>query len=263
MTFENLLVEDDGPVRVLTINRPAVLNALNQKTVAELEQAFGDADKDAQAGTLRALIITGAGEKSFVAGADITEFNGLSPEQARAYSALGHRVLDLPGAMSIPVIAAVNGFALGGGLELALACDFIYASDNARLGLVETNLGIIPGFGGVGRLRRRVGQAMAAELIFSAAMVKADEALRIGLANKVVPQAELLATAKKTAATIADKGPLATAAVKRLLCWGDSMDLRAANAFEATSFGMVFSTEDKAIGVEAFLNKGKAAFRGR
>ena len=168
MSFQNLLVDDTELVRTITINRPAVLNALNAETLRELAAATAAENRPAH---LRALILTGAGEKAFVAGADISEFNALSPEQARAYSAQGHALFDHLGSLEVPVIAAVNGFALGGGLELALACDFIYASDNARLGLVEVNLGIIPGFGGVGRLSRRVGKAMASELIFTATPV--------------------------------------------------------------------------------------------
>ena len=261
MTFENLLVEDRGAVRVITVNRPAALNALNAATVGEIGKAFADV---AATPAIRAVIVTGGGEKSFVAGADITEFSALTPETARAYSRLGHGVLDQIGALDVPVIAAVNGFALGGGLELALACDFIYAADTARLGLVEANLGIIPGFGGVARLARRVGTAMAAEMIMSAAQVKADEALRIGLVNKVVPLAELMAAALKTAETIASKGPLAVGAVKRLLREGEAVDVRTANSAEQSAFGLVFSSEDRQTGVAAFIAKSKTVtFPGR
>jgi enoyl-CoA hydratase len=264
MSFQNLLVETDGPVRTITLSRPQALNALNRATVDELAQAIAAVAADTKGQGLRALIVTGAGEKSFVAGADITEFNALSAEEARAYSTRGQSILDGLAHLDIPVIAAVNGFALGGGLELALACDFIYAADSARLGLVEVNLGIIPGFGGVARLSRRVGRAMAAELIMSAAQLKADEALRIGLVNKVVPLAELLAAAKATASTIASKGPLAVAAVKRLLREGEDADRRVADVLEATAFGAAFATEDRKIGVDAFLAKQKTApFVGR
>jgi enoyl-CoA hydratase len=258
--FENLLVERDGATCVVTINRPTVLNALNRATLAELARALDDADADA---SVRALIITGAGEKSFVAGADITEFQGVSPDEARGYSAVGHRVMDRIGELRMPVIAAVNGFALGGGLELALACDFIWCSDNARLGLVETNLGITPGFGGIARLSRRVGRAMAAEMITSAAQVKSDEALRIGLVNRVLPQAELVAGVKKLAQTIGEKGPVAVASVKRLLREGEGADLRTANTLEQIAFGLMFSTQDKTEGVAAFLEKRKATFPGK
>ena len=260
MSYESLLIEDDGPVRVVTVNRPTVLNALNRATIGELARATAEAEATA---SVRALVITGAGEKSFVAGADITEFNSVSPDEARAYSAEGHRAFDALGAARFPVIAAVNGFALGGGLELALACDFIWCSDNARMGLVEANLGIVPGFGGVARLSRRVGRAMAAEMILSAAQVKSDEALRIGLVNRVWPQATLLTEVKKLAGTMAEKGPLAIAAVKRLLREGEGADLRVANSLEQSAFGLVFSTEDKTVGVEAFLSKQKPTFPGR
>jgi enoyl-CoA hydratase len=257
---DNLLVQDDGAVRVLTIHRPAVLNALNRATIGELAGAVVAAEDTP---SVRALVITGAGDKSFVAGADITELSTLTPEQARALSAEGHRLMDSLSSTRFPVIAAVNGFALGGGLELALACDFIWCSENARLGLVEANLGVVPGFGGVARLSRRVGRAMAAEMILSAAQVKSDEALRIGLVNRVFAQATLLAEAKKVASTMADKGPLALAAVKRLLREGEDADLRTANALEQSAFGLVFSTEDKRVGIDAFLNKGKPVFPGR
>jgi enoyl-CoA hydratase len=260
MTFENLLVDDADGVRTITFHRPKALNALNRATLSEFEAALDDVAKN---DALRCVIVTGAGEKAFVAGADITEFNALSPAEAATYSARGHAVLDKIAALRVPVIAAVNGFALGGGLEVALACDFIWASDNARLGLVEANLGIIPGFGGVARLARRVGRALAGELIFSAAMVGADDALRIGLVNRVVPQAELLAEVKKLAATIGSKGPVAVSLVKQLLAQGSDADLRTANAMEAQAFGVVFSTADKVEGVAAFLEKRKAAFPGR
>lgn len=262
MTFENLLVADDGPVRILTVNRPGALNALNRRTMEELGVAIAEV---AATPTVRAVIVTGAGEKAFVAGADITEFNTFSPDEARAYSRKGHTTFDSLGQLDIPVIAAVNGFALGGGLELALACDFIYASDTARLGLVEANLGLIPGFGGVARLARRVGTAMAAELLMTATQLKADEALRLGLANKVLPATELLTAAKATATTMASKGPLAIGAVKRLLREGEGCDLRTANSFEQTAFGLAFSTEDCKVGVNHFLAKAKgpAPFPGR
>jgi enoyl-CoA hydratase len=259
MAFENLLIDDADGVRVITFQREKALNALNRQTLDELARALDDAKSTP---SLRCLILTGAGPKAFIAGADITEFNALSPSQAADYSRRGHAVLDQLSALSVPVIAAVNGFALGGGLEVALACDFIYASDNARLGLVETNLGIIPGFGGVARLARRVGRAQALELITTATQLKADEALALGLVNKVLPQAELLAAAKATAATIASKGPIAVSLVKRLLVEGSDADLRTANALEAAAFGVVFSTNDKAEGVAAFLEKRKASFPG-
>jgi enoyl-CoA hydratase len=252
--FDNLLIEDLDTTRIITINRPTVLNALNRATVEEIGAAIAAL---ATAPQLRCAIITGAGDKAFVAGADITEFQALSPELARSYSERGHQVLDSIAHARIPVIAAVNGFALGGGLELALACDFILCSDTARLGLVETKLGILPGFGGVARLSRRVGKAMAAEMIFGAGQVKADEALRIGLSNHVHPSAELMNEAKKMAANIAKQGPLAVTAVKRLLREGENCDQRTANTLEQVTFGLVFSSGDKIEGVRAFLEKDK------
>jgi enoyl-CoA hydratase len=259
VSYENLLVEDAGAVRTITLNRPKALNALNRQTVLELGRALDDT---ASSTSLRVLVITGAGEKSFVAGADITEMKDMTPLQASGMSILGHKTLDKIATLPIPAIAAVNGFALGGGLELALACDFIIASDNARLGLVETNLGIIPGFGGVARLARRVGQAYASEMIFSAAQLDSAEALRVGLVNRVVLLAELKATVGKVADAIASKGPLAVALVKRLLVEGSDADARTAHALEQASFGLVFSTADKSEGVAAFLEKRKAAFAG-
>ncbi|HEY1101582.1 MAG TPA: enoyl-CoA hydratase-related protein [Myxococcota bacterium] len=261
MTYANLLVEDAGATRVITVNRPAALNALNAATIEEIGKAIADV---AATPSVRAVIITGSGEKAFAAGADITEFNSFAPELARSYSRKGHTIFDSIGALDVPVIAAVNGFALGGGLELALACDFIYASDTARLGLVEANLGLIPGFGGVARLARRVGTAMATEMLVTAAQVKADEALRIGLANKVFPLAELLDAAKKTAEVIGTKGPLAVGAVKRLLRDNENVDVRTANAAEQSAFGLAFATEDRKIGTDAFLAKAKTVtFVGR
>ena len=183
MTTKNLLVDGpgtDAAIWTITVNRPQVLNALNRETLVELG---GVVAAIGAAPGVRAVIITGAGEKSFVAGADISEFTAIDAEGARAHSALGHRVFDALGDLPVPVIAAVNGFALGGGLELALGCDFILASENAKLGLVEAKLGLVPGFGGVARLSRRVGRAMASEMLFTAAPVPAAEALRIGLVN--------------------------------------------------------------------------------
>ena len=260
MAYEHIRIENEGPVRIITVHRPHVMNAMNRATVRELSAAFEEIDASHD---VRAAILTGAGEKAFIAGADIGEFNALGPEDARAYAEFGHRILDRIAALRVPVIVAANGFTLGGGLEIALACDFIYASDNARLGLVELNLGVIPGFGGTARLCRRVGKAMAMELILSAAQVKADEALRIGLVNKVFPQSELMAEAKKTAAAIAAKSPLTVAAIKRLLREGENTDLRVANSLEEHSFGLIFSSKDRIEGVNAFMEKRKATFEGK
>ncbi len=258
-TFENLVVTDLGAVRTITVSRPKALNALNRQTLVELARAF---DEVAATNSVRVLVLTGAGEKSFVAGADITEMKELSAARASELSTLGHMAFDKLSALAVPAIAAVNGFALGGGLELALACDFMIASDNARLGLVETSLALVPGFGGVARLSRRVGAARAAELLFGAVQVDAAEALRIGLVNKVVPAAELMATVMKVAEGIASKGPYAVAMCKRLLAQGADADVRTANAMEQVAFGLVFSTADKTEGVSAFLEKRKPTYVG-
>lgn len=260
MAFENLIISDRGAVRIITLNRPKALNALNSKTLAELGQAIKDIE--AHAG-IRAVVITGGGEKSFVAGADIVEMKDLRPVDAELFSAKGHAVFDALSALHVPVIAAVNGFALGGGLELALACDFIYASENARLGLVETNLGLIPGFGGLARLSRRVGNAMARELVFSAKQLKAEQALTVGLVNKVVPAGEVVDAAVKTAETIAEKGPVAIRLAKTLLNETADADIRTANAMEQRAFGLVFGTDDKVEGIGAFLEKRRADFTGQ
>jgi enoyl-CoA hydratase len=259
MAYENLIVIDRGPVRTITVNRPDVLNALSQTVLGEFEAVLDDLESSKD---IRAVILTGAGEKSFVAGADISEMRKFSPKDAEAASARGQRLFDRLENLPVPVIAAVNGFALGGGLELALACDFIYASENAKLGLVEANLGLIPGYGGVARLCRRVGVALAKELIFSSKICKAEEALRIGLVNKVVDAGEVVEAAMKTATIITEKGPYAVELVKRLLADGQDADLRTANRLEQHSFGLVFSSEDAQEGIAAFLEKRQANFAG-
>ena len=256
-TYENWLLSDEGKTRIVTINRPAVLNALNKSTLLELEILLREINDNQ---SIRSVIITGSGEKSFIAGADISEMKELTPIEAEELSALGHRVLDYISHMRMPVIAAVNGFALGGGLELALACDFIYASENAVLGLVETKLGLIPGFGGIARLTRRVGSACAREMIYTAATINSQEAYRIGLVNQV--SSDVVAAAIKTSETIASRGPYAIGLVKGLVRDGQDADWRSANAMEQRGFGLVFSTNDRARGVTAFLEKKTPSFEG-
>lgn len=257
MAYDTLIVTDRGPVRVITLNRPDVLNALNKKVLNELDSALSEADR---AESVRAIVLTGAGEKAFVAGADIAEMKGLSCAEAECFSGLGHRVMDHVENVRVPVIAAVNGFALGGGLELALACDFIYASDNARLGLVEVDLGLIPGFGGMARLARRVGIARAREMIFTGKKLKAEEARAVGLVNKLVAEGEVVEHAVKTASLIAEKGPYAVEYAKRVLIEGQDADHRMANRLEQHSFGLIFGTKDSAEGIEAFMEKRKAKY---
>ena len=248
-----------GHVSVLTISRPDKLNALSREVLIDLRSALSET---AARPGVRALVITGAG-KAFVAGADIAAMTKMSPADAREFAGLGHEVFDAVEELAFPVIAAVNGFALGGGCELALACDFIYASTKARFGQPEVNLGVIPGFGGTQRLPRRVGAGMGRELIYTGKMIGAEEALRIGLANALFEPDELLPAATRTAEEIAGKGPLAVAAAKRVIRDGMDRPLPDANALEKNSFGTCFETADQREGMEAFLAKRAPNFEGR
>ena len=261
MSFETLLSADHGPVRVLTLNRPKALNALNGAVIRELTEAVRIAAADAAEGKLRGLILTGAG-KAFVAGADIAAMHEMSADEAREFARQGHNLGDRLAALPIPVIAAVNGFALGGGCEVALACDFIYAAENARFGQPEVKLGVIPGFGGTQRLLRRVGAAMALELCMRGNIIDAQEALRIGLCNKVLPAAELLAAAVATIEEIAAHGPLAVGAAKAIIHRGADLPLPDANLREVEAFAGLFATTDQREGMAAFLGKRKPAFTG-
>jgi enoyl-CoA hydratase len=258
MAREVTRLEHEGSLSILTIHRPDKLNALNAQVVSEILSAADEVRERAEA---RVLVVTGAGEKAFVAGADIAEMKGMQHAEGRAFASAGHSALDALEALPIPVIAAVNGFALGGGCELALACDFIYASEKAKFGQPEVKLGVIPGFGGTQRLLRRVGNAMARELIYTGAVIGADEALRIGLVNRVVPAAELMNVTRATAAVIAEMGPLAVAEAKKVLKDGEGRLLRDANMLEIDRFAGLFETEDQKEGMTAFLEKRKAAFK--
>ncbi len=258
MTEPTILVTADAGVTTLTVNRPQALNALNSTVLVELDQAVAALAADPG---LRAVIVTGSGAKAFIAGADIVEMSGYGPQAARRFAVLGHRVLAALEALPVPVIAAVNGFCLGGGCELALACDLIYASDTARFGQPEVNLGLMPGFGGTQRLARRVGAARAAELIFSARQVKADEALRLGLVLEVFPQAELLDRVRAVAAGIATKGPAAVRAAKLAIGRGLDAPLAVGNALEIEAFANLFDTADAREGMQAFVEKRPAQFR--
>ncbi|AKF07022.1 enoyl-CoA hydratase/isomerase family protein [Sandaracinus amylolyticus] len=251
-------LEIDGALATLTIDRQDKLNALNAQVIAELHDAAREVRTTRD---VRCLIVTGAGEKAFVAGADISEMKEMRLDQARAFAQAGHAAFDALEALPFPVIAAVNGFALGGGTELALACDFIYASEKAKFGQPEVKLGVIPGFGGTQRLLRRVGNAHARELIYTGAIIGADEALRIGLANRVLPHGELLSAARATAATIAQMGPLAVAEAKKVMREGEGRLLRDANALEIDGFAGCFETDDQKEGMQAFLEKRAAAFK--
>jgi enoyl-CoA hydratase len=260
MTFETLLVERDGAVAVVTINRPKVLNALNTQTINELEQVMRELQRDEN---VRALVLTGAGEKSFVAGADINELAVLSPAEGQQHGRRGQFVFDLIENLGKPVVAAINGFALGGGCELAMACTIRVASDTARLGQPEINLGIIPGYAGSQRLPRLVGKGRALEILLTGDMVPAARAYEIGLINKVVPAAELLAEARKLASALAAKAPIATRYILEAVNHGMEVPLADAQFLEGTLFGLVASTEDMKEGTKAFLEKRQPAWRGR
>jgi len=259
-TFRNVALDRRGPVTVLTVNRPEVLNALNRETLGELEQAIIAFRDDPEQG---ALIVTGAGEKSFVSGADIQELAPLDPYGARDISRFGQRVFDRLAYSPKPVIAAINGYAFGGGCELALACHVRLAADHAVLGLPEVGLGIIPGYGGTQRLPRLVGSGRALELILTGRRVKADEADRIGLVNRVVPRAELMTEAESLAAAMLKNGPLALAAALEAVMRGTALGPADGQAIESGLFGMLAATEDMHEGMRAFLEKRPARFQRR
>jgi enoyl-CoA hydratase len=260
MPFDNLLIERDAAVAVITINRPKVLNALNVSTLDDLRRAVLELKRD---DTARVIVITGSGEKSFVAGADISEFVTDSPASGRDRALAGQHVFDLIENLGKPVIAAVNGYALGGGCELAMACTLRIAADTAKFGQPEINLGLLPGYGGTQRLPRLVGKGKAMELILTGAPISAHEAERIGLVNRVVPAAELMSEATRVAGLLAGQPPLATAYIIHAINHGVEMPFAQACAYEATLFGLAFATDDMREGTGAFLEKRKPAFRGK
>jgi len=251
-SYSNLVVERHDNVTILSVNRPAVLNALNRETLGEIEAAAQRFVADPQS---RVLIVTGAGDKAFISGADINELAVLDPRGAEDISRFGQRVVATLERSPKPVIAAVNGYAFGGGLELALACHIRLASDNAVMGLPEVSLGIIPGYGGTQRLARVVGRGLAYELVVSGRRVKADEAARIGLVNRAVPQAELMPEALKLAQAIAKNAPLAVQAALEAVTRGSEMGLDDGLRFESAFFGILASTRDMHEGLKAFLEK--------
>jgi enoyl-CoA hydratase len=260
MTFENLALERSARTAVLTLNRPPVLNALNNATLDELQRALRALQTDDE---VRAVVITGAGTKAFAAGADIKELAALRPFEVAALSRAGQRVFDLIENLGKPVIAAINGFALGGGCELAMACTIRIAADTARLGQPEIDLGLIPGYGGTQRLPRLVGRGVAMDLLLTGRQVDAGEALRIGLVNRVVPADVLMAEALALADALGAKAPLATACVIEAVNRGSGLPLDAALAIEASLFGLTASTDDMREGTAAFLEKRRPQFRGR
>jgi len=258
MINEFVKLDFEGPLALITIDRPKALNALNQQVLVELDAAISQivAHPDA-----RALIITGGGEKAFVAGADIGEMSGYTTTQALAFASRGHSVLARLEALSIPTIAAVNGFALGGGLELALACDLLYVSEKAKLGLPEVSLAVIPGFGGTQRLTRLLGRPRAKELIFTGDAIDAAKAKEIGLALEVLAPEALMPRCKEVALKIASRGPVAVAQAKRAIEAGADLPLKDACELERQAFALLFGTDDQKEGMRAFLEKRKAAFK--
>jgi enoyl-CoA hydratase len=260
--FNTVKITVEGPLAIVTIDREAARNALSSEVIGELTQAVATLDISNE---IRVVALTGAGDKAFVAGADIAEMVDLTPVQAHAFAEMGGTLGNAIEMSEKPWIAAVNGFALGGGTELALACDFIYASDTAKFGQPEVKLGVIPGFGGTQRLARRVGIAKAKELCMTGDIIDASEALRIGLADSVVPASELMGKVKDLANRIAANAPLAVSEVKRLIHVGQSTSLDVALALEQRSFGLLFATSDQREGMTAFLAKPKrtAQFKGQ
>jgi enoyl-CoA hydratase len=260
MAFDNLLLERDGAIAIVTINRPRVLNALNSQTLDELRRAILDLKQD---DGVRVVILTGAGEKAFVAGADINELATQTPTGGREHALAGQHVFDLVENMGKPVIAAINGYALGGGCELAMACTLRVAADSARLGQPEIALGLIPGYAGTQRLPRLVGKGRAMEMMLSGGQIAAADALAIGLVNRVVPAAELMTAARALAAQLAKSAPIAMRYIINAVNKGMEMPFAEACQYEATLFGLVASTEDMREGTAAFLAKRPAAFTGR
>jgi len=260
MTFDNLLLARDGAVAVVTLNRPKVLNALNNQTLTELASCLAALKAD---DTVRAIILTGAGEKSFVAGADINELAALSPVEGQGHARRGQLIFDAVEQMGKPVIAAINGFALGGGCELAMACTMRIAADTARFGQPEINLGLLPGYAGSQRLPRLVGKGIAMEILLTGDMVSAARAYEIGLVNRVVPAAELMAEATKLAQALAAKAPIAVRFIIEAVNQGLESPFAVGAYLETTLFGTIASSADMREGTTAFLEKRKAVWQGK
>jgi enoyl-CoA hydratase len=257
--MDRIQSERRGSVELLTLDRSKALNALDRLTLEELvatcERIRGDQ-------SIRAVVLTGAG-RAFAAGADIAEMRGLDPWQSEAFSRLGHEAMDAIEALPVPTIAAVNGFALGGGCELACACDWIYASEKARFGQPEVRLGLIPGFGGTARLVRRVGLGWAKELILGGEPIDAETALRIGLVNRIFPKEELVDAALAAGENVANNGPLAVSAAKRVVQTSHDISLSAAHELETAAFGLIAASADRSEGMDAFLEKRDPEFKNR
>ena len=260
MSYENVTVAREEGLGIVTINRPKALNALNTATLKELSLAF---DEMAQAADVKVVILTGGGDRAFVAGADIPEMVSYAPFEAEAFAALGQGVMFRIERLPKPVIAAMHGFALGGGCEIAMACDIRIASDKLRIGQPEVKLGVLPGFGGTQRLARIVGPGKAKEMIFSGDVYEATEALRIGLVDRVVPFEKLMEEAKKLAKTIASRGEVAVRLAKDAINAGMDVDIESGCMLERKAFGMCFASQDRVEGMKAFLEKREPKFSGK
>ncbi len=260
MSFENLAVVTRGGIHTITIKRPSKLNALNRQTLQELYAAIIDASGDDK---VRVIVITGAGDKAFVAGADISEIRDQSPVEARSFSQFGQNLMSMIQSLDKPVIAAINGFALGGGMELALACHLRIASDNAKLGLPEIKLGIMPGFGGTQRLLRLVGATLALEMALGGEPISAERAHQLGLVNLVVPAAELEAAVGRMAKPLVKAAPEAVRGILQAVLQGSDINLEAGLALETARFALCCATEDMKEGTSAFLEKRAPEFKGR
>lgn len=259
MAYETIIYEVDNNIAVIKFNRPKVLNAINKRVIAETKNALEAVTNDK---SIRVLILTGEGDKAFIAGADIAEMKDYTPLDGKFFSRQGQELLFQIEALPVPVIASVNGFALGGGTEISMACDFIYAADSAMFGQPEINLGIIPGFGGTQRLSRLVGKSMAKELCMTGAMISASEAKDIGIVNKVFPKASLWDETMKAARLLAAKGKVSLRAVKETIDRGYDQDLRTGCYMESDAFGICMASPDAKEGMGAFLEKRKAEFKG-
>ena len=260
MELKNVIYEKSEGIAIITINRPDALNALNAETIDEILQCLEDIAKD---DNVRAVILTGAGPKAFCAGADIKAMKGMTALDARKLSQMGYKLCKAIENLEKPVIAAINGYALGGGLEVAMACDLRIASEKARMGQTEINIGLIPGWGGTQRLPRLVGKTLAKEMVFTGKMIDAQTAYQRGLVNKVVPPEQLMDAAKEMAKELANKAPVALKLSKMLINYGLETDLDTALVLEREAFGVVASTEDLQEGVSAFLEKRKPVFKGK
>ena len=260
MSFQYIVYAKSEGIATITLNRPDALNAWSQELAQEFLTAMEDAHED---DAVRVVVITGAGEKAFSAGADIRAMKGMTALKARALSRMGYKVCNAIETIEKPVIAAINGYALGGGMEISMACDFRIASDKARMGQTEINIGLIPGWGGTQRLTRLVGKARAKELVYTGKIIEANTAFQLGLVNLVVPAAELMTTVKQFAEELAGKAPVAMKVAKALIEKGADIDLESALALEREGFGVVASSEDLQEGVSAFTEKRKPAWKGK